>query len=678
MMKKITHKLPNGFVETVFNQLIHHKRVVYFNKKPIVETNVVMKKEKQSPIYKSPTEQKGNSFISRNRAKLEAKYREKAYEAQLKANELLLQLVSNGNGGNVRNGGRKKSIFGALLKGIGKGGKFAKNILKLGSKLGLGIIGKVGKVLFKSLSPLKFVALATMAYNYLKDGFTKRTGDYEKYKKAVGNESHGVLSKMVGYSASLLSDVSEWLSDVTGGVIPSISESEAFAYADKLETSLLNAYNKGVDAISEALTKVSDYLNISQSDRDVINQKIQDWLDNSWRNIGAAWDKMLTYTGFDAVGRREKDQWIETKISNWYDIISTKISDTVNELLMKMDRVVDDTLSSLTDPIKEKYHKIKDNVFGKEMTKLEELTKQIEDLTNDIYMKTSKSPNDRLKALFTDDTDVLEKRLTDVADQYNKLLMKTREPISVEVEVDSIATTKEIKEAIKREMDKIDPKSINHNKINKATGKKGGSISWRNNNQGNLKYEYTGIDTTMKGYKGWRSYEKALKAAQRNDKGVIGLDRFGFAMFDTEEHGQMGQKRVLKKNFGKKTIHDMLRKYAVDDESGSANHSQYEKDIFKYAKEKGVFLPRNKKINTFTDEQLHVLANGMKGHEGYKVGKPIEQPVTKDANGKLVGGLRELIVLLKEQNTNTTTIESVKRGDSRIEFVDDIGNQGKV
>ena len=163
----------------------------------------------------------------------------------------------------------------------------------------------------------------------------------------------------------------------------------------------------------------------------------------------------------------------------------------------------------------------------------------------------------------------------------------------------------------------IDPQTINQNKLNLVTGKKGGTISWRNNNSGNLKYIYRGAV----GAKTKRSYEKALQKAKQN-VGVLALDRYGYAVFDTKEHGDMARAKLLLKKHGERTIEEMLQSYAVDDYTGKADTKSYAKFLYSVAKKKNLKI-KGKRIKNLTEEEIMALMEGMQRFEGYEEGERI-------------------------------------------------------
>ena len=148
----------------------------------------------------------------------------------------------------------------------------------------------------------------------------------------------------------------------------------------------------------------------------------------------------------------------------------------------------------------------------------------------------------------------------------------------------------------------------------------GGTVAWRNNNPGNLKFGFKG--SADKTDKLTRSKEKALSDAQKRYKGIIALDQWGNAIFETMEAGAVAKAKLLKSQHGNKTYQQMLRKYAVDDYSGKTNYAGYEKTIRDTAKNMGVNL-EGKTIGQMTDAEFKALAQGMVNAEGVKQGQSV-------------------------------------------------------
>lgn len=243
---------------------------------------------------------------------------------------------------------------------------------------------------------------------------------------------------------------------------------------------------------------------------------------------------------------------------------------------------------------------------------------------------------------------------------------------------------------------------INKNKINPLTGKEGGTISWRNNNQGNLKYAHNqSADKSDRHMK--RGYKGALQSAQKAHKGVIGLDRYGNAVFENEEAGRNAHIKHLsrKKN---KTVEQMIKGYAVDDYSGKANHRKYANSVYKTADEKGFNL-RGRKLGSFSKEELEVLADGMRKVEGYKKGtNTIQKPknnqiktatlvtpkepikTTTAVTRKIAQPIQERIVatpkkapMVRQNNQNKEIVDTVRQEEQKKVVVptikDDTGNK---
>jgi len=155
-------------------------------------------------------------------------------------------------------------------------------------------------------------------------------------------------------------------------------------------------------------------------------------------------------------------------------------------------------------------------------------------------------------------------------------------------------------------------------------------VAWRNNNPGNLKFEYAGsADKTVKSK---RTKEQALLSAQKAYDGVVDLDQWGNAIFNTEDAGRDAKAKLLTKKHGDKTIEEMLPKYAVSDYSGKADTEAYAAGIHKLAASRGLDL-KGKKISDLNPDEFNALMDGMKKVEGFKEGKvSIEKPETAVAN----------------------------------------------
>lgn len=170
---------------------------------------------------------------------------------------------------------------------------------------------------------------------------------------------------------------------------------------------------------------------------------------------------------------------------------------------------------------------------------------------------------------------------------------------------------------VKRLVESVGTKRVYETADGQTETRTGGSVSWRNNNPGNLKFENSeSADPTVKSR---RTKAQALAAAQARYDGVVDLDQWGNAIFATEDKGRAAKSALLKGAHGGKTIEEMLPKYAVSDYSGKANHAAYAAGIYKAGDAQGVDL-RGKKIGDLKPAEMNALLDGMKRVEGYKVG----------------------------------------------------------
>ena len=145
-----------------------------------------------------------------------------------------------------------------------------------------------------------------------------------------------------------------------------------------------------------------------------------------------------------------------------------------------------------------------------------------------------------------------------------------------------------------------------------------GSVSWRNNNPGNLKFEFDGsADKTVHTT---RTKDDALAAAQGRYRGIVGLDQWGNAVFESYEAGRDAKIQLLTRRHGEKDVESMLRGYSVADYSGQTNYAAQAAFIYGEGDRQGVDL-RNKRISTMSRSELEALADGIRGFEGWFEGK---------------------------------------------------------
>jgi hypothetical protein len=145
-----------------------------------------------------------------------------------------------------------------------------------------------------------------------------------------------------------------------------------------------------------------------------------------------------------------------------------------------------------------------------------------------------------------------------------------------------------------------------------------GSVSWRNNNPGNLKFVYA--DSADKTVRSTRSRAEALTDAQQIYRGIVGLDQWGNAVFETYEAGRAAKIQLLEKKHGAKTVEEMLLSYSTADYTGGTHHRAQADFIFRQADRAGLNL-RGKTIQQMDGAELSALADGIKGFEGWKVGE---------------------------------------------------------
>lgn len=145
-----------------------------------------------------------------------------------------------------------------------------------------------------------------------------------------------------------------------------------------------------------------------------------------------------------------------------------------------------------------------------------------------------------------------------------------------------------------------------------------GSVSWRNNNPGNLKFEFD--DSADKTVRTTRTKDDALAAAQGRYRGIVGLDQWGNAVFESYEAGRDAKIQLLTRRHGEKDVESMLRGYSVADYSGQTNYEAQAAFIYGEGDRQGVDL-RSKRIGTMSRNELEALADGIRGFEGWFEGK---------------------------------------------------------
>lgn len=172
--------------------------------------------------------------------------------------------------------------------------------------------------------------------------------------------------------------------------------------------------------------------------------------------------------------------------------------------------------------------------------------------------------------------------------------------------------------------------------------RKDGSVSWRNNNPGNLKFEYAGSADASANSR--RTREKALADAQNAYGGVVGLDQWGNAVFETYEAGRAAKIQLLERKHGAKTVEQLLPDYSRPDYSGGTHHGAQAAHIFREGDRQGVDL-RGKTVSAMTTDEKSALADGIKGFEGWSVGQTrVVNAATRTSARPRVPASREDIV----------------------------------
>ncbi|WP_426285135.1 XVIPCD domain-containing protein [Luteibacter sp. E-22] len=145
----------------------------------------------------------------------------------------------------------------------------------------------------------------------------------------------------------------------------------------------------------------------------------------------------------------------------------------------------------------------------------------------------------------------------------------------------------------------------------------GGTVAWRNNNPGNLKFEFSG--SADKTSRATRTRDRALDTAQSKFDGVVDLDQWGNVVFESYEAGRKAQQELLIDKFKDKTVEELVKIYSTADYSGETHHSNQVKTIHATAEAKGLDL-HNKIVDDMTSQELDALADGLSKAEGWRPG----------------------------------------------------------
>jgi peptidoglycan hydrolase-like protein with peptidoglycan-binding domain len=149
-----------------------------------------------------------------------------------------------------------------------------------------------------------------------------------------------------------------------------------------------------------------------------------------------------------------------------------------------------------------------------------------------------------------------------------------------------------------------------------------GTVSWRNNNPGNLKFEYAGVSDSET----HRTKEGALSLAQRAYKGVVDLDHHGNVVFETYEAGRAAQKQLIETRHAKHTVETIVPDYSRPDYSGAVHPEAQTSDIYATALAAGHDL-HGKMVKDMTEEEKGALLDGISHFEQWKAGTVAPTPV---------------------------------------------------
>jgi hypothetical protein len=149
-----------------------------------------------------------------------------------------------------------------------------------------------------------------------------------------------------------------------------------------------------------------------------------------------------------------------------------------------------------------------------------------------------------------------------------------------------------------------------------------GTVSWRNNNPGNLKFEYAGVSDSET----HRTKEHALAFAQNAYKGVVDLDHHGNVVFETYEAGRAAQKQLIEGRHAKHTVESIVPDYSRPDYSGAVHPEAQIKDIYATALAEGHDL-HGKMVKDMTEAEKGALLDGISHFEQWKAGTVSPTPV---------------------------------------------------
>lgn len=146
---------------------------------------------------------------------------------------------------------------------------------------------------------------------------------------------------------------------------------------------------------------------------------------------------------------------------------------------------------------------------------------------------------------------------------------------------------------------------------------KEGTVAWRNNNPGNLKFEFSGsADKTVKSTRG---RDQALSDAQERYKGVVDLDQWGNAVFESYEAGREAQRKHITETHREHTVEQLVEGYSRADYSGKTHHENQVQTIYATAAAEGFDL-HGKTVDHMTKAEKNALLDGVARAEYWKAG----------------------------------------------------------
>nr|WP_199043506.1 peptidoglycan-binding protein [Dyella sp. ASV24] len=145
-----------------------------------------------------------------------------------------------------------------------------------------------------------------------------------------------------------------------------------------------------------------------------------------------------------------------------------------------------------------------------------------------------------------------------------------------------------------------------------------GTVAWRNNNPGRLKFAFAGCADDPHSHV-TRTREEALGDAQQRYQGLIDLDPWGNAVFESYDAGREAQKKLLREGVKDSTVEQLVLRYSAHDYSGSTHHANQVAIIHATAAAKGLDL-HGKMVKDMTPLEINTLADGLAKAESWKVG----------------------------------------------------------